>query len=199
MKGKKKGIVFGILVLLVAVGAGCILLSRPKEKEEKKVRTTQTKESRKSEEYMETFILMETLDVRETDQGSLELSASVKLPDYSSYFEKYESEAAEEGGDEAAFEKKLFALTAEAVKADAAETADFQASYIVREIVVDLLALDDSKCAADWTKKELEAAAKQKAFEAEMEEFALDIMGNFLSGISNWEAVLSDEEKEEAQ
>lgn len=69
MKGKKKGIVFGILVLLVAVGAGCILLSRPKEKEEKKVRTTQTKESRKSEEYMETFILMETLDVRETDQG----------------------------------------------------------------------------------------------------------------------------------
>ena len=74
------------------------------------------------------------------------------------------------------------------------------ASYLTREVMVDLSVLDISREKEDWTDKELERLARQAAFEAELEEFALDIMGEYLTGTVGGEiedAAWSRENEEE--
>ena len=98
--------------------------------------------------------------------------------------------------DAAAFEARLFALAAEAVEREAVDSA----SYLTREVMVDLSVLDISREKEDWTDKELERLARQAAFEAELEEFALDIMGEYLTGTVGGEiedAAWSRENEEE--
>ena len=45
-----------------------------------------------------------------------------------------------------------------------------------QEIAVDLTALDDGKAPEDWTAAELDAAARDAAFDAEVEEFCLALL-----------------------
>ena len=87
-------------------------------------------------------------------------------------------------------------LRREAVEREAVDSA----SYLTREVTVDLSVLDISREKEDWTDKELERLAQKAAFEAELEEFALDIMGEYLTGTVGGEiedAAWSRENEEE--
>lgn len=197
MKKKIFKLILAILALLL-LGFGLSRLGIGPFSQKKtgmEVRTTQTKESRKSEEEMMEFIFVESMNVREQEYGFLELAAECQLPDYSEYFKRYQQEASAET-DAAAFEARLFALAAEAVEREAVDSA----SYLTREVTVDLSVLDISREKEDWTDKELEKLARQAAFEAELEEFALDIMGEYLTGTVGGEiedAAWSRENEEE--
>lgn len=197
MKKRIFKIILALLALLL-LGFGLSRLEIgpfSQKKNGMEARTTQTKESRKSEEQMMEFISVESMNVREQEYGFLELAAECQLPDYSEYFKRYQQEASA-GTDAAAFEARLFALAAEAVEREAVDSA----SYLTREVMVDLSVLDISREKEDWTDKELEKLARQAAFEAELEEFALDIMGEYLTGTVGGEiedAAWSRENEEE--
>ena len=178
MKKRIFKIILALLALLL-LGFGLSRLEIgpfSQKKNGMEARTTQTKESRKSEEQMMEFISVESMNVREQEYGFLELAAECQLPDYSEYFKRYQA--------------------AEAVEREAVDSA----SYLTREVMVDLSVLDISREKEDWTDKELERLARQAAFEAELEEFALDIMGEYLTGTVGGEiedAAWSRENEEE--
>lgn len=197
MAGKKTGkrnlmicaavlIILAILAALAVLGFVVIkkgLLPLPEIGNREEGRTTQTISSKRSEKRLMEFISIEDMEIGETEYGFLELSAVCKLPDYSAYFEQYKEDAAEKG-DAAAFEKRLFARTAEALKADNRKAS---VPYVTRELVVDLSAVDISRGKDEWKEKELEALLRQAAFEEELEEFAMDIMSDYLSQTIDWE------------
>lgn len=52
----------------------------------------------------------------------------------------------------------------------------WQSAGAPQEIAVDLTVLDDGKAPEDWTATELDAAARDAAFDAEVEEFCLALL-----------------------
>ena len=78
------------------------------------------------------------------------------------------AEAERAAKDENDFEETLYALVL-----DAAAEAPAGAP---QEVAVDLTTLDDGKAPEDWTAAELDAAARDAAFDAEVEEFCLALL-----------------------
>lgn len=113
-------------------------------------------------------IAVESCTVESDDAQRTQLTATVSLPDYSAYMLDCLAEAERTAKDENDFEEKLYALVLDAA-ADAPDSA-------TREIAVDLTALDDGKAPEDWTETELDAAARDAAFDAEVEEFCLALL-----------------------
>ncbi len=210
MAGKKKGklkivLVVLVVILLAALGFGVIktgLLPLPGIGGGDDVRTTQTRDSKKSEKKLKELISIEDIKIRETEYGLLELSGTGRFPDFSVYFEEHNKEAAETG-DAMEYEKRLLALTAEDLKgekkaskkdsgkggADGPEGAeDSSVPYVTRKLTVDLSAVDGSRGKDEWKDKELEELLRQAAFDSELEEFALKLMGDYLSRSTDWEA-----------
>lgn len=102
------------------------------------------------------------------------MTATVTMPDYSSYMLQYMAQAGETAKDEDDFEQKLYKLVLEAA-ADAPPDC-------TREVSVNLSALNEKKAQKDWTEKELIAAAQQAAFDAEVEEFCLGLLAGSYPG-----------------
>lgn len=198
-KRKSRIIIFGILILiLLAVLAFVLaktgLLPIPGIGEKEGVRTTQTTESRKSEKKLMELIAVEDLEIREEAYGILKLSGTCSFPDFSVYFEKNNEEAA--GAENAAeYEKQLFALTEKDLKdgkktqaAGKENTGNGQVPYVTRELTVNLSVIDVSRGKDGWKEKELEELLKQAAFDSELEEFAFELVGDYLSLTTDWEA-----------
>ena len=155
-------------VLLLALVPGCL----GKEEDEPLKRSTQTKESEKSQKAMEALAEPEAVETQADEYGLVAMTASVKIPDYSLYFSECWEEASQEAGDEAEFEEKLFALAEERTRSGDVE-------WTTREVTVNLSMLDGEK--EEWSEEELAEAARREAFEQEMEEFALELMEEVLS------------------
>lgn len=144
------------------------------------VRSTQTKDSEKSQRAMEALAEPEALETRADEYGLVEMTASVRIPDYSQYFSQCWEEAAKEAKDEADFEKRLFALTEE-------RTREGDVQWTTREVSVNLSLADEEKKA--WKDEELEELARREAFEQEMREFALELVGGVIGQSTDWEAL----------
>lgn len=113
-------------------------------------------------------VAVENCAVETDDAERVRLTATVSLPDYSAYMMDCLAEAERTAKDENDFEETLYALVLDAA-ADAPAGAP-------QEIAVDLTALDDGKAPEDWTAAELDAAARDAAFDAEVEEFCLALL-----------------------
>ena len=187
MTGKKKGAlaVLAAAILaalaLVVMKTGLFPLSGSGKGDE--VRTTQTRDSRKSEKKLKELIFIENMEIRETKYGLLELSGTGRFPDFSVYFEEHNEEAAETG-DEREYEKLLFALTAEDLTGEE-KASD---SYVTRELTINLSVVDVHRGKDEWKEQELKELLRQAAFDSELEEFALNLVGDYLSGSTDWEA-----------
>lgn len=138
------------LALLVAVFGGC---ASPSEKYAGE---------------MQEKITMGYYHVETDESENVSMTAEVTLPDYSAYMAQCLEQAALEAKDEKDFEEKLYKLVLEATKEAPADAT--------REVAVDLTALDPEKVQRDWTLKELTEAVRQAAFDAEVEEFCLDLL-----------------------
>lgn len=117
---------------------------------------------------MKEKITMGTYHVETDELSNVSMTATVTLPDYSGYMLACLSEAEAAARDEEDFEKQLYALVTEAA-------ADAPADC-TREVTIDLTALNDKKAQKDWRYEELAAAAQQAAFDAEVEEFCLQLL-----------------------
>ena len=113
-------------------------------------------------------VAVENCAVETDDAERVRLTATVSLPDYSAYMMDCLAEAERTAKDENDFEETLYALVLDAA-ADAPAGAP-------QEIAVDLTVLDDGKAPEDWTAAELDAAARDAAFDAEVEEFCLALL-----------------------
>lgn len=200
-KGKGK-LILGGLAFIVVVGVGYFAVQKTTDvipsvgsffggEDNEEVRSTQTKKSKQSEEQLKERITAKNLSIAVDEYGLLKLSAQAEMPDFSAYFANCLETAEAEAKDAYAFEELLFSQT-EAALADAGT-----ASYITQEVTVNLTAEDGTKTKDDWTDEELMALAKQSAFEDELAEFAADILGDYLSRSTNWEAVKAGLEDEE--
>ncbi len=152
------------------------------------VRSTQTKDSEKSQRAMEALAKSETLETQTDEYGLVEMTASVKIPDYSHYFSQCWEEAARGAKDEADFERRLFSLAEEKLQ-------DGEVQWTTREVSVNLSLKDAAK--KTWKDEELEELAAGEAFEQEMREFALEIMGDVISEYTNWETLAQTGEEEQ--
>lgn len=198
----------GYFVVKTAVGLFTVISSHlgGEESEDEDTRSTQTKESKISEEELLAYIKVEDLDIQENEYGTLELTAQASMPDFSAYFAENTDAAEADAADAYEFEEQLFAKTEEMLAEEAgssaeaggssAEAVDFAERtgiyYITQEITVNLADKDGTKEKDDWTEEELTVLAKQEAFDGELEEIAMEIMGNFLSAATDWDAEASE-------
>lgn len=173
------------LALTAAVTAGCVKAEKTPER-----RSTQTEESEKSQKAMEALAVPEDLELEEDEYGLLELTAKVRIPDYSWYFSENWEEAAAGAKDEKEFEVRLFQMAEETVSG-----GDVQ--WEEREITVSLSLADEARKAEDWSQEELEELARQEAFQKELGEFALSLMGDWMSEETDWETLLKADEEGE--
>ncbi len=192
--GKKKrgrGCAAVIVLLLLVIAAAWIFLGLgdqvmaflPFGGGKGETRTTQTSDSRKYQKEMEQLAETGTIQIQEDDYGLLTLTVPVKIPDYSAYFSDFWEEASIEVKDEKEFEKKLFRMTADAVKAE----PPAESQLVTRQIVVELSMIDGSKGKDDWSQADLEELARREAFEEEMREFAMELVGSYLGYTTDWD------------
>ena len=168
-------VVCAAAVLALLSVCGCL----GKEEDGPLTRSTQTEDSAKSQRAMEALAQPEVVETQADEYGLVELTASVKIPDYSLYFSQCWEEAAEWAKDEADFERRLFALAEE--KAGGEEI-----QWTTREVLVDLSLADEEK--KEWSGEELKEIARREAFEQEMREFALELVDEMAGRSIDWEA-----------
>lgn len=98
------------------------------------------------------------------EAGSLILTASVTLPDYSRIFQEVLPEAEGNSTDTQSFQQELFDLALKAAKGE--ET-------VTKEVTLDLTRQDPQK--TGWSRGDLQNLACTAAVQEELEEFALQI------------------------
>lgn len=125
----------------------------------------------KSRMALQENISVEEYSIEEDDTGSLRASVTVTLPDYSYYMEQCAKEAAKSTEKEQELEERLYELTARA-----AEKGD---AFCTKEMVLNLSEIDEKKTADKWKDADIEAAAREAAFDEELEEFCLRVMAGY--------------------
>lgn len=117
---------------------------------------------------MKEEITMGSYHVETDELSNVSMTATVTMPDYSKYMLVCLPEAEAAAKNEADFEKQLYTLVSKA--------ADGAPADCTREVTIDLTALNDRKAQKDWKYEELVDAARQAAFDAEVEEFCLQLL-----------------------
>ncbi|MGN0478226.1 MAG: hypothetical protein ACI4GO_02215 [Hominenteromicrobium sp.] len=168
MCGKRKGLALLLAaVLTVTAFSGCAGASERLEGELKEK------------------ITMGNYHVETDTLTGVGMTATVTMPDYSAYMLQYAVQAGETAKDEEDFEQKLYKLVLEAAAEAPADCT--------REISVNLSVLNEKKAQKDWTEKELIAAAQQAAFDAEVEEFCLELLsGSYFDAAASIETAESE-------
>ena len=123
------------------------------------------------EKKLQKLVDVVTYEIQETEYGTLEAAVTVTMPDYSQYLEQCIQEAAESTESEKELEKKLYQMTEKLAKDDTAP--------VTREITVKLSELDPDKTADQWKETEIHDAAREAAFETEVEEFCLTLRARY--------------------
>lgn len=106
----------------------------------------------------------------EDENGFLTAEVSVSMPDYSVLMGQCVQEAEKNAKDEEDFENKLYELTVQACSGEY--------PTVQRSVTVDLTQLDEKKEKGDWTQEDILSAAQDAAFQAEEEEFCLEIIAS---------------------
>lgn len=181
----RKRAVITVIAAAAALFAGC-------GGEPDGVRTTQTDESLRLQEEMERTVQVGEMEIAEDESGQPVLTAQVSLPDYSAYFADCMEEAAEGTEDEAAFEKRLFELAFERASGDGAETGT-EREPVSYTVTVKLAQINAEKPAESWTQEELTRLAAEAAFEAELEEFSVNLWGSYLIQTTDWDKLAAPE------
>ncbi len=106
-----------------------------------------------------------TVDTYQVEDGET-LTATVSMPDYSAYMLQFMEEAEQNAKNEEDFGVQLYALV-EAASAEAENTC-------TREITVSLSEANEKK--SKWSEAELTELAREAAFQAEVEEFCIELL-----------------------
>ncbi len=153
-----------------------------------KSRSYQTKKSQSYQNEMEQLAVVESWKIEVDEYELLQMTAQVKLPDYSQAFADSLAEALKNSDDEAEFDEELFRLASEAKGA---------LPFAIHEIQMNLSLLDEKKTKEDWTEKEITKLLAGEAFQREMQDFAMKLTELYLSSGEGQEETAETEKEAE--
>lgn len=148
----------------------------------------QTKNSKNYQKEMEKLAVAESWRIEADEYGILQLTAQVKIPDYSQAFEDNLAEALKNSDDEAEFDEELFRLASEAKE---------ELPFVTHEIQMNLSLLDEKKAKEDWTEREITKLLAGEAFHREMQDFAMKLTELYLSSGEGQEETVETEKEAE--